>query len=301
MPKAKQPRASRSRKQQEKLLGLLCDGLSEDELGRVMAGSLQVMDATAIGRLVSLLGPATGATLQSILAAAQDDKPATRPERRVGGAKILQEWKQAWREWDECVSESGLEEGRYKYQDNHWEEPYLDTGTLAADLDRIAGRLRPLAARVQQDGLDLDFDFSDRLRQTIDDIGCGLPDYMDSWRDEGFSFGRESTRAMLEWECRQSRKRGEPIQEAIRRACELTIQADHLDLDDGAIVGFIRELPKVDRDSVTADIVNHPGSEPWKSAMKTGWGTWSSVFKVLGGKGKLTKGGTIVLPVEKRR
>lgn len=297
----KRARGSPGKKHEEKLLALLCDGLSEVELGRVMAGALLVMDAPAIDILVKLLGPDTGATLQSILAAARDDHAPVKTERRVGGAKILQEWKQAWREWDECVSESCDEEGRYKYQEHHWEEPFLDTSTLADDLDRVAGDLQPLAERVQAGGLDPEFSLADKLRQTVEDIGCGLPDYMDPWRNEGFNFGKEATLALLEWECRASRTKDEPMSEAVRRVVELTVQTEHLDLDGGAIVRFIRELPKEERQVVTNDLRDHQASEPWKSALKGGWGTWNSVVKVLAGKGKLTKAGRIILPVGRGR
>ena len=192
-----------------------------------------MMDGPAVDRLVNLLGTETGATLQSILAASGDDGPAAKPEKRVGAAKVLQEWKLAWAEWDGCVSESCHEEGKYTYQDHHWEEPYLDLGRLAEDLDR--------------------------------------------------------TRALLEWECTESRKNCEPVSEAARRVAELTVQTRHLDLDDGAIVGFIRELSKEERRAVEADLKNHKSSEPWKSALRKSWSSWSNVFTVLGGRGKLTK------------
>lgn len=201
--------------------------------------------------------------------------------------------------------QSGSEDTRRRDQvpeaARHWEEPFLDKEALADDLDRVAERLRPLLERVQAGGLDPEFSLPDKLQQTVDDIGCGLPDYMDPWLNDGFSFGKEATRALLEWECRLSRKNGEPMSVAIRRVAELTVQAEHLDLHEGAIAGFIRELPKHERDSVTGDVRDHQASEPWKSVLKHGWGTWPSVVKVLAGKGKLTRAGRIILPVGKRR
>ncbi|MBI4864134.1 MAG: hypothetical protein HY815_28340 [Candidatus Riflebacteria bacterium] len=281
----------KSQKEQEKLLALLCDGLSEEELGAVMAGALLVMDGTAIEKLIDRLGAQTGSTLQSILVAFRDDQPAQKPEKRVGGKKTLQEWLRAWEEWDGCVSESSDEDGKYNCQDHHWEEPYLDTASLAEDIDKIADRLRPLAARVFAEALAPEFSMADAYVETVDEIGSGLPEYMDPWQGDGFSFGREATLMLLQWESAASRKKGEPVTEAIRRICELTVQTERLDLDAKAIVEFIRELPKAERDALTTELQTRQGADPWKSAVKKGWGTWSDVFKTLVGKAKQPKAG----------
>lgn len=87
---------------------------------------------------------------------------------------------------------------------------------------------------------------------------------------------------LLQWECAQSRKEAKPLLETLHRIADLKVHDEHLSLDHQAIVAFIRGLSRADKNGVIGDLRSHRSREPWKSALKKGWGTWFNVFKTLG-------------------
>ncbi len=125
-------------------------------------------------------------------------KSAGQPARQVSDAKLLELWQLLWDEWDNCVSELGDEEGRYAYQDRHWEPACFDSAALAADLDKIAEKLLPLLQTIHQDG-SVELDVFATAIDAVEDGIDGFPDWMQGDEME-VSFGPTVTRCLLEWE-----------------------------------------------------------------------------------------------------
>jgi len=199
----------------------------------------------------------------------------------AGTAKIRQEWESAWAAWEDCVAESGDEDGKYVLQDHEWEAPYFDTAAVANDLERVAARIRRLLPRVIDERLcKPTFRFAEVLRETADAIGGGLPKWMDgSW--EPAWFGREVTGCLLEAEWRMAQRAGTDAFEYVDAILALDQSLDNAGLDDQAIVAFVLDLPAAERRAILAGIDRSRQSGLWERVLGTTNSRWSRMARKL--------------------
>jgi hypothetical protein len=273
-PQGKQRADSRERK----LLKLLGERLSEEEVHRLAAGALEALDKAGLDRLVARLGEETGRAVRRILECPTGDTRETLA--LAGTAKICQEWHRAWTDWDDCVAESGREHGKYVYQEHHWEEPVLDAASLAEDLEPIAARMRKLIPRMVDDDLDPDFSFAEAVEGTAQDVGAGLPDWMGGLED-GCPFGPEVTGCLLDWEWRSARRGGQGAFEFADRACKLEMTSDRVCLDDDAVAGFILDLGEADQRAILEGVVQNRRLSHWVRALEHTRSGWFRVYQAL--------------------
>ena len=263
----------RDRDRESALLEALAEVLSNEEIQRVLASALLELDHAGRKRLLERVGDDTAAALQQVL---EPDQRTTQL-RRPGQDKVRQEWDRAWSEWHECVSESCYEEGRYVIQDAHWEPPYLDSGSLADDLEPIAVRMRELLLRVVDEDIDPGFSFPEALKGAVEEIGSGLPEWLDD--PEGYSFGPEVTRCLLEWEWLAERRGRGPF-EVVDEVCRLE---DSLgtNLDGQGIIDFVFELDNPEQQAVLEGITANQQVEPWARVLKDPYGGWFALYQGL--------------------
>ena len=117
-----------NRKEKE-ILDRLSAGLSEEEIRRVLAGALSAIGSKGLGDLAAKLGPETGEALLRSLQSSPKGAP-----QNPGPAKVLQEWKKAWKDWDGIICEACDENGKYVLQEHHWEQPFFDPLSVTGDL-----------------------------------------------------------------------------------------------------------------------------------------------------------------------
>ena len=168
-PAASKPTRARA---EADILEALHRTLSDKEIDRVLARGLDVLDDAGRTRLFAGLGKDTRAVLRAVLE--RDSKLRAAHPARPGKEKVRQEWEALRSEWDDCIAESGLEDGKYVCQDEDWEPPYLDTGGVCDDLEQIAHGMRDVLDRVWDDGLDPDFSFARAIEEAAEAIGAGL-------------------------------------------------------------------------------------------------------------------------------
>jgi len=260
-------------REEEDLLKRLRGTLSDMEIERVLASALLELDEVGRDRLAQRLGEDTGGTLQVLFETPRGERP------RVGKAKTQQEWDRAWEAWWECIFESGIEEGRYVRQDEHWEPPYLDTSAVLEDLEGIASKIKPLIARVMEQGLDPDFSFAEMLAQADDEIGSGLPEWL--YVDDSHAFGPEVTSCLLEWECQAARQEGTgpfALLDSIRRL-ESSLRRTYL--DRGPITTWAQELGKRDQKEILAGLQKHSDDPHWAGEMERPHSGWFQIKKAL--------------------
>ena len=231
------------------LLALLDRALSADERRCLFAGALAALDAGGRERLLAGLDGDTAETIRDVLEEATEGGPEHRHGKPTLPSKdrVLEEWRRAWREWDDAVLESSDEEGPFVAQDHHWESPYFDLDALAERLEGIADRMLPLVPRVAADGLALGFDFLAKLLEDVEEIGAGLPEWLGE-PDWSWLFGPNVTSCLLRWEWLSSRRAtgAEPTEGAfalldrIRRA---EAAAERWSLHSSALVDVVLGLP----------------------------------------------------------
>ncbi|MDJ0762804.1 MAG: hypothetical protein QNJ97_07415 [Myxococcota bacterium] len=260
-------------KKESKLLDLLRSSLSEEEIRQVFAGALLSLDKKGFDRLIQHLHLDTGKTLRQVMASYKKGVSKSKPTPGLG--KIRQEWDRAISDWWDCLMESGDEEGKYVYQENHWDAPYLDTSALAEDLKKIAARMRSMIHRVVKENVDSEFDFFELAEKSVEEVGSGLPEWMECW-DDGYLFGAEVTGCLLEWAWLKARTNQitEASFEFIEDVRELESSNDKIYLDEDAVVGFVLALDEDCQRDILAGIEENRTAPEWKAVLgnvRSGW------------------------------
>lgn len=268
----------------QELAGRLAASLTHGEVKMVAAAALLALEGPQREHLVASLEASTAETVGSILRGGTRRKGAG--GNRAGGApkpsrdRVSHEWKKAWSEWDDLASKTSDEHGDYVLREHHWEEPELDTGSLAADLEPIGARMRKLIPRVLSEGIDPEFSFLDAVVQTTGDLGSGLPDWMLRFRDDNdFGLGPKVTSCLLEWEFATAHRGGKDVFSVVDEVCKAEQDTSGLGFDHDTIRDFVLRLPVKDRRRVVEGIQTHRGEDHWKKALDRSWGGWTKLVE----------------------
>ncbi|MCG8554291.1 MAG: hypothetical protein MJD61_03240 [Proteobacteria bacterium] len=276
--RAGRPRTKTPHAREEQLHEALSSALSREERERVLACALFALDEAGLERLTKGLGSETGPAVRAVL----QSSVGTSPERGPSKARVKQDWDEAWGEWEGRVAEASYEEGDYVQQDEHWEPPYLDTYTLTKDLEAIAARVRPLIPRILDDQLDPDFSFAATLLQAAQEVGSGLPEWMEGW--EPLDFGPQVTTGLLEWEWRVAQQRGLAAFRILEGIRELDASLEDAGLDDEAIGRFVLALDEVDQKGILQGIDAHRSKGPWDVLLEHVHSGWFRMYQELARK-----------------
>jgi len=63
-------------------------------------------------------------------------------------SKCLEDWRKLWDKWYDLTSELGDEDGKYVFQEHHWETPEFNGYEFSNDLEKISEELLPLIDRI---------------------------------------------------------------------------------------------------------------------------------------------------------
>ena len=91
---SKTPSQAKTSLRTRELLRKLSAGLSKEEMEEVLSGALSALDEAGLKDLQKRLDPDTAASLERSLKASDADSV------KAGRAKIMQEWKLLWGEWN---------------------------------------------------------------------------------------------------------------------------------------------------------------------------------------------------------
>jgi hypothetical protein len=274
MGKSKTPPTGKAGRTNRGLLARLSAGLSEEELQDVLTGALSSLDQPGLERLRKRLEPQTGASLERALRAKGGD------DVTPGPAKVRQQWKRAWSEWEEVITEACREEGRYVCQDHHWDEPYFDPESLADDLDTAAAKMAPLLSRVFEEHLDSGFSFAEAVGRSIEEVSCSPPDWMEAFVD-GFALGPKATSCLLDWESRAASRNGKGAFEFVDSLRELEYSSDGLSLDENALLDFTRKMGLPERRTLLEELRRHAKEPRWEQAFCSTGSVWSRLHQAL--------------------
>lgn len=291
MARGDKDRGSESRAAR-RLHSRLEETLSEAELSRVLTEALLGLDEAGLDRVAERLDADTAAAVRAALQSvaprqARQRKKATKapvPSK----AKVRQEWAAAWNAWQACIFASGNEEGRYIDHQNDWDPPYLDTCTLATDLERAAERMLALVQRVVEDSLEPGLDLTTALLGSLDQIGDGLPEWIRSYEDCGPA-GPQATRLALEWERRIRMGQPEPAGaslafEVLDRLRTLEASSSSWTLDGEALDAFVADLDEPAQRALLAALDEHREEPQWVEALGGPGSSWFEPYLDLAGR-----------------
>jgi hypothetical protein len=258
------------------LMEKLAANFSEDEIVNIFGNSLLALDDAGFERMAAGLGKRTSTALKRVLKAGASNKS---DDSKPSVSKILQEWESGWREWDARIAETADEGGKYTYQENRWEAPYLDNSAFSEDLEPIAARLQSILPIVLEKNLAPRFNFAQALLNTAEEIG-GNSEYIED-SGEGLSFGPKVTRCLLDWEWRQSRRDNSGAFEFLDCICSLENSGKELHLDHSTISNFIFSLEPEIQKEMLRGIDGHCQSGHWAKALKSVNEGWFALHKKL--------------------
>ena len=268
--------------EEDALLRRLEESLSDDEIQRVLASALLLLDDAARERLFARVGPETAAALGPVLAPPPKSTRSAKPAIPVASkGKLGQEWDRLWDEWAAVIEESGDEEGKYVIQDHHWEQPYLDTSSISTDLEAIAARMRPLISRVIGEGIAPELSFAKAFEEMNDALYAGLPDWIESGGDEACCLGPEATTCLLEWEWTSAQREGRDAPAFLDEVRDLETRLDNVELDHKAITTFVLGLSDEHLRSVLASMLRQRSSKRWADAFSRAHGCWAEILRAL--------------------
>ena len=278
MPRRKRQSVLKPDYQKEKeMLERLSAGLSEEEIQRVLVCALSMLGSEGIGNLAAKLGPDTGAALCRVTQSSSSKNASPKP----GSAKILQEWKRVWEDWNGVISEACDEEGKYVIQEHHWEQPYFDPLSVTGDLEPIAARMATLLPRVFDEDLDPDFSFAEAVAESVDEITSSLPEWMSPFDCESFCLGPKATGCLVEWELRSCRREGQSLFHLIDNLRVLEQSNPGLALDGKTIAAFVHRLGKDGKRDVLEGIRAHREEDHWKKVLNSAHSGWFLIYKDL--------------------
>src|SRR6266576_580425 len=258
------------------ILNRLSAGLSEQEIRRVLAGALNSLDHAGVDRLLKRVGHETATALRRVLHADSSKRPPV-----PGKAKVKEEWEKAWDDWNSLIAEASHEEGQYVIQEHHWEEPYFDPGSVTLALEPIAARMKKVLPRVFEENMDPDFSFAEAVRNSMEEIESGLPDWMDPFVNEGFVLGPEATACLIDWEWRSARLRSMTAFQFVDQLCRLEASTQGLGLDEKALARFVGGLNAEAKKDILKGIQAKRDQEPWKQALDQTHSSWFQIYKRL--------------------
>lgn len=263
-------------KNEADILNRLSAGLSEQEIRRVLAGALKSMDHAGVDRLVKRVGHETAAALRRVLYADRSKRPPV-----PGRAKIKEEWEKARRDWNSLIAEASDDEGQYVTQEHHWEEPYFDSGSVTLSLEPIAARMKKILPRVFEENVDPNFSFAEAVRDSMEEIESGIPDWMNPFDNEGFVLGPEATTCLIDWEWRSARRRRMTAFQFVDQLCRLEASTQGLGLDEKALARFVSGLGAKAKNDILKGIQAKRDKEPWKQALDQAHSSWFQIYKRL--------------------
>jgi len=176
----------------------LVRALTKEQVVELLTAVFDVFDKKKLNELTAKLDQDVAATLSRLLTAKPADHKRTAPKQIVSAQKDIAEWDKLWSAWDEVAMEVGNEEGKYIYQENHWDTPYLAADDLSDALDEIAEKMLPRLERIYKSGAVEESVFAGGLHDIEDGINS-LPEWMGA-DNEGIGLGPIATQCVLKIE-----------------------------------------------------------------------------------------------------
>lgn len=253
----------------------LFEALTSDQIKKVLATTLDLLGPDQVELLLDTLEPDISLTLKQLLipnAISQDEA------KTISDNKLLADWRELWSEWADVVVEVGDENGAYAQQDAHWEPSYFDPYSLAADLEKIAVKMRPLLEKVFALGQEDDDCFVEEFHAIDDSIGS-YPEWMGAGDMESCVFERQTSDCFLTWEWLVAQKHQQSATDFLERVLTLETALSSCWLDDNAYLAFFSEtLPPDSQHEIFAYINANKETNRWRQRLATPSNLWNQIY-----------------------
>jgi hypothetical protein len=254
----------------------LIKALTKDQVAQLLSAIFNLLDEQKLNEMSSTLNEDISTTLSRLLAAKKRKGKPPLPKRIVSDQKYIAEWEKLWSEWDEIAEEAGEEEGKYIYQEHHWEQPYFTGDDLSEDLEQIAEKMLPRLKKIHT----LAAADDDVFEQGLQDIEIAietLPEWLGADSD-GFGLGAFATQCVLKWEWLVAGSQKEPAIAFLERLVAIEDGLTLASLDGEAVVKFFMALPKNVKRQIYDYIDANRGYPQWEERLSSAHSKWHQLY-----------------------
>ena len=251
--------------------------LTQGEIADLLDALFQVLSSDIRDKALGQLSPDTRQTVQNILyppEPAGDTK--TTEAKQASMAKLGQTWSDLWNEWYNMVEEAAQEEGEYIAQEVDWEPPYFDDNAFIEDLEKVAGKMRPLLQTAFQNGFSPDTGFAEELLGVEEEISGALPEWMGIV--EGLYLKENLTTCLLEWEWLTAMDEEQDAFVFAQRILDWENQFSLVALEDDTFVDFFTQLSEGHQQAVLEGLTRHKDTSPWEKPLETVHSHWHALY-----------------------
>ncbi len=278
-----------ARKKSKSIGNRLFEALTRDQVVRLLDVLLAHQDKRTRKDILDRLDDDISFTLSELFApGTQAKEPAEAPakpakkrkkKRTTSNAKLVENWNTLWDEWGDIAFEVGSENGRYAYQDNHWDPPYFDGSALADDLDEVAEKMLPMIEEIFL----LEAEDSNVFADAIGELECRVRSYPE-WMGadcDGFYLAEKVTRAVLGWEWLDAASSDNPGEVWLKRVLDIEGSFSLASLHPKTVVEYATSLPEAARKQVYGHIAGHKNNTFWEKALRDKYSTWHKIHHAL--------------------
>ncbi len=257
----------------KKIIGKkLTDALTTDEIAWLLDAVFSSMNEQQITDVLHSVDKNIETTVSQLLLSG---KP--KPGRIVSDNKFLEEWEKLWESWNDIVVELGDEDGKYVYQEHHWETPYFDSYQFAEDLDGVAVEMLPLLERIREMDEDEDTLYEGALKEIEDGIK-GYPEWMGAeYGDCYLNAGVTECLVKWTWLCSDS------AEIFLKRLGQIEDDLNLIGLDRGGYIDFFTALPEDARKQFYDYFTRNRKEHAWKERLNNTGSTWHQIYHDLSG------------------
>jgi len=250
--------------------------LTQQEIAGLLDALFEVLPPEIRDEALDQLQPDTRKAVQHILyppEAAGDTKAAR--TKLASMARLEQTWSELWDEWYGMVEEAAQEEGEYMAQDAHWEPPYFDHTAFIEDLEKVAGKMRPLLQTAFQNEFSPDTGFAEALLEAEEEISGAMPEWIEV---EGFYLEKDLTACLLEWEWLVAMDEEQDAFVFAQRILDWENQFSLVTLEDDSFIDFFTQVSEGDQQTVFEGLTSHKDTPLWKERLENTHSYWHALY-----------------------
>jgi len=194
-------------------------------------------------------------------------------------SKCMEDWRELWDKWYDLTSELGDEDGKYVFQEHHWETPEFNGYEFSNDLERISEELLPLIDRIYSLNIADDDFFKDEIEEIESGI-YGYPEWMGARHSECI-LGPCTTSCLLKWEWHVACSRKRPVITFLERIPAIENDLRIIELDNTAFTDFFTSLSEDVRKKLYEHIEANKTKPDWAERLESSYSNWRKIYDSL--------------------
>jgi hypothetical protein len=244
----------------------LIEALTIDEVVQLLDGLLSSMDKLHIKQVLSNLN---NENIEEIISQLIFSEELTNV---VSDNKFIQEWRELWNSWTDCVWKLGDEEEAYVYQDNDWETPYFVSNEFAEDLEKIAVKMLPFLDRITQMQEEEEDFFEEALREIESGI-MGYPEWLGAEYADCY-VGVSVTECMVKW----AWVNADSVETFLNRLIKTEERLNIISLDSEGYINTLNELSEDNKKEIYDYINLNKATPAWKERLDSTRCIWHKIY-----------------------